>query len=946
MQAPTRQLVSDSALAAAQSAGLTDVHARRVARVEHLVLHVAHERYGDAAADLASSWLTRVRNDGPAAFDALATEIETQDVDTLSDVLRTLTAYFHLVNKAEQIEIVRVNRERERAATPEAPRGESVAAAISGLAESGRSMDETLDLIRQLEIEPTLTAHPTEARRRTVLLHQQAAAAALDRLDDDELTPAEAAEAETEALNRLRLLLATDEVRPGKVTVRDEVRHGLYFVATSIWKTVPKIHRDARRALAQTYEEDVPDLPPFLRYRSWIGGDRDGNPNVTADVTAWTLRAHREDALRLHRRAVDQLRLSLSVSSRQVELPGELAESVEADRDLVELPERRWRQNEFEPIRLKLMQMSAKIGRLIDALPEGGSGQSRQPEATPVDYDATAYRADLDQIASSLRAAGLAEVADEGPLADLRVQARTFGFHLAALDLRQHSRVHEAAVTDLLRRGSVHDDYASLDEDARVALLERELANPRPFTRLGAELGEEANRVLGALRVAKAAIEQEPESIGSYIVSMTDSVSDVLEVLLLCKEVGLWRMENGEVQSPIDAVPLLETIADLEAGPELLTRLFTTPIYQKHLATRGGVQEVMLGYSDSNKDGGYWQANWSLHKAQGAIARMCAQHKVGLRFFHGRGGTVGRGGGRAGQAIRAMPPEAQSGRIRFTEQGEVISFRYALPGIARRHLEQIVHAQLVALAEAPSPDDGVFDGPTRTASREIMERVADRSMEAYRTLIDADDFWPWYVAATPIAHIAGLSIASRPISRKGADELDFDGLRAIPWVFSWTQPRYTAPGWYGSGTALAEAISSGDLDALRTMQHDWPFFQAVTGNARREMGRARLVMARRYNALAEASGVSGAPFERVEKEFAQAEAALLRIAEQDDLLADSSTIAATIRYRNPATDVLGLIQLDLMRRYRQLDGDGPGTELGQALSVSVNAIAAAMQSTG
>ena len=914
------------------------------------MLRVARERYGDAAADLTSTWLERVRSDGPAAFDALASQIEAESTETLSDVLRALTAYFHLVNKAEQIEIVRVNRERERAATPEAPRGESVAAAVAGLAERGKTLDEAVALIRQLEIEPTLTAHPTEARRRTVLLHQQAAAAALDRLDD-ELTPTEAADAEAEALNRLRLLLATDEVRPAAVTVRDEVRHGLYFVATTIWDTVPRIHRDARRALAQHYEGEIPDLPPFLRYRSWIGGDRDGNPNVTADVTAWTLRAHREDALRLHRRALDRLRLDLSVSSRQVELPSALADSVEADRDLVPLPERRWRQNEFEPIRLKLMQMSAKIGRLIDALPEGGSGQTRQA-VEPIAYDAAAYRADLDLIASSLRAAGLGAVAEEGPLADLRVQAKTFGFHLAAIDLRQHSRIHEAAVTDLLRRGAVHEDYASLDEDARVSLLERELENPRPFTRLGADLGEEADRVLSALRVAKTAIEQEPESIGSYIVSMTDSVSDVLEVLLLCKEVGLWRIEDGEVLSPIDAVPLLETIADLEAGPELLARLFETPIYQRHLATRGGVQEVMLGYSDSNKDGGYWQANWSLHKAQGAIARTCAAHEVGLRFFHGRGGTVGRGGGRAGQAIRAMPPEAQSGRIRFTEQGEVISFRYALPGIARRHLEQIVHAQLVALAEAPSPSDDVFDGPTRTASREIMERVADRSMEAYRTLIDAEDFWPWYLAATPITHIAGLSIASRPISRKSAAEVDFEGLRAIPWVFSWTQPRYTAPGWYGAGTALAEAISAGDLAALRRMQHDWPFFQAVTGNARREMARARLVMARRYNALAEASGASGAPFERVEKEFAQAEAALLRIAEQDDLLADSSTIAATIRYRNPATDILGLIQLDLMRRYRQLEG-GAGTEpkvgdsqLAQALSVSVNAIAAAMQSTG
>ena len=938
----------DSALDAARSAGLTDVHARRVALVERMVLQVAAERYGDATAETTARWLARSRADGPAAFDDLAAEIADESAPDLGAVLRTVTAYFHLVNKAEQIEIVRVNREREMAASAEAPRGESMQEAVAGLKARGLDAEAARALVRRLDIQPTLTAHPTEARRRTVLLHQQHAAEALARLTGDgpPLTPAEAADAEREALDRLRLLLATDEVRPAAVTVRDEVRHGLYFVATSIWDVVPRLHADLDRAFRQAYGETAGDLGPILRYRSWIGGDRDGNPNVTADVTAWTLRAHREDALRLHRRALAGLRLDLSVSRRQADLGDEIAASVEADRDVVELPERRWRQNEFEPVRLKVMQMGAKLDRLIAALPAGDSGQARQPDPAPLDYDAAAYRADLDLIARALRRAGLGELADEGALADLRVQARTFGFHLAALDLRQHSRLHEAAVADLLQRGGVADDYAALGEEDRIDLLTRELENPRPFTRLGAELGADADRVLSALRVAKAAIEQEPESIGSYIVSMTDSVSDVLEVLLLCKEVGLWRIEGGAVQSPIDAVPLLETIADLEAGPALLARLFETPIYQKHLEARGGLQEVMLGYSDSNKDGGYWQANWSLHKAQGAIARTCHAHDVDLRFFHGRGGTVGRGGGRANQAIRAMPPEAQSGRIRFTEQGEVISFRYALPGIARRHLEQIVHAQLGALAEAPGPEADVWEGPQQTDAHALMERVADRSMDAYRALIDAPDFWPWYASATPIAHIAGLSIASRPISRKGVGELDFAGLRAIPWVFSWTQPRYTAPGWYGVGAALAEAITGDDLVLLRDLQDDWPFFQAVTGNALREMARARLVVGRRYSALAETSGATRAPFEAVETEFARAETALLRVVRRDTLLDPGRAIAATIRYRNPATDVLNLIQLDLMRRWRTRPDAEADAGLRQSLLLSVNALAAAMQSTG
>ncbi len=950
---PDQTPAPDSAGEAARSAGLTDVHARRVALVERMVLQVARERYGDATADGTARWLARSRADGPAAFDALAAEVEAEPVEALAAVLRTLTAYFHLVNKAEQIEIVRVNREREMAATGDSPRGESVQEAVADLKARGLDADQARALVARLDIQPTLTAHPTEARRRTVLLHQQQAAAALDRLTGDgpPLTPTEAAQAEEEALDRLRLLLATDEVRPAAVTVRDEVRHGLYFVATSIWDVVPRLHADLDRAFRQSYGGPAqtpggPDLGAVLRYRSWIGGDRDGNPNVTPEVTAWTLRAHREDALRLHRRELDRLRLDLSVSDRQVAFPDALHDAVEAGRDAAPLPERRWRQNAHEPIRLRLMQMGALLDRLIETLPEGESGQPRRA-GDPPDYDAAAFRTDLDLIAESLRTAGLGALAD-GALADARVRARTFGFHLAALDLRQHSRLHEQAVADLLARAGVEADYAALDEAGRVALLTRELENPRPFIRLGGRVDANTDTVLGALRVAKRAIDAEPESIGGYVVSMTDAVSDVLEVLLLAKEVGLWRRDaDGTVESPIDAVPLLETIADLEAGPDLLAALFENPVYQAHLRARGGLQEVMLGYSDSNKDGGYWQANWSLHKAQGAIAETCREHDVDLRYFHGRGGTVGRGGGRAGQAIRAIPPVAQTGRIRFTEQGEVISFRYALPGIARRHLEQIVHAQIGALADAGHAHEGRqsdvedADGPAFA----LMERLAQRSMTAYRDLIDAPDFWPWYVAATPIAHIARLSIASRPISRKGMGELDFQGLRAIPWVFSWTQPRYTAPGWYGTGAALAHAISGDDLKLLRTLQDEWPFFQAVTGNALREMARARLVVGRRYNALAQAAGAQRAPFEAVETEFARAETALLRVVSRDTLLDEGRAIAATIRYRNPATDVLNLIQLDLMRRARSASPE-PDDALRQSLLLSVNAIAAAMQSTG
>ncbi|HEX8385189.1 MAG TPA: phosphoenolpyruvate carboxylase, partial [Rubricoccaceae bacterium] len=820
--------------------------------------------------------------------------------------------------------IVRVNRDRAVAA-PATQRPESIAAALASLHDAGVSCADALALVARLDVQPTFTAHPTEARRRTVLLHQQAAAVALDRLTSGRLTPDEADEARAEVENRLRLLLTTDEVRPSAVTVEDEVRHGLFFVATTVWDVVPRVHADLKRAFRAVYGAEV-EPPDVLRVRSWVGGDRDGNPNVTPEATAWTFRAHREDALRLHRRALDALRLVLSVSDQQADLPPALRADVEADRDAAPLDERRWRQNAHEPVRLKLLQMAGRIDALLHEA-EGGPA-----------YSAAAYRADLDLIAESLRAAGLGALVETGPLAALRVQARAFGFHLAALDVRQHSRVHEAAVADLLRRAGVADDYAALDEPQRLDVLERELASPRPLVRDGDALGPDAEAALGAYRAARDAHAVEPAALGAFVVSMTDAVSDLLEVLLLAREAGLWASApDGTVTSPVDAVPLFETVSDLEAAPDILGALFASPAYRRHLAARGGFQEVMLGYSDSNKDGGYWAANWALHTAQRAVAEACRGAGVRLGLFHGRGGTVGRGGGRAGQAIVGMPPEAQSGRIRFTEQGETISFRYALPGIAHRHLEQIVHAQIVALADAERRPRLGDD----TGAADALQRVADRSMEAYRALVDADGFWDWFTAATPIEHIAGLTIASRPVSRPGLSGLD--GLRAIPWVFSWTQPRMTVPGWYGVGTALAAAFSDGDLDALRAAHDGSPFVQAVVANAMREMARARFPVARRYAALADARDADGGTFERVETEFARAERALLRLSRQDTLLAPGSPIAATIRYRNPPTDVLNLVQVELMARHRA-EPESPA--LAAAVLATLNGLAAAMQSTG
>ena len=879
----------------------------------------------------------------------LSAEVAEMPMEQVLWALRSLTTLFHLINKAEQLEIIRINRQRAQTATPESPRSESVADAVHALHETGLDAEAARGVFGKLGIEPTFTAHPTEARRRSILMHQQRVAEALETLRDDRTTPAEEQEAHAQIRREIALMLATDEVRAEKLAVPDEVRNGLFFLAQSVWDAVPRIHRDARAALRQYYGGGAEGpLPPFLRYRSWIGGDRDGNPNVTHDVTAWTLQQHRLDALRLYRRSANDLRVQLSVSERQVAIPDALRASAEADAKLVALPEARVRQYRHEPFRLKLHYVLAKLDALI-AHEEGDASHPVLFEQ----FTGAAFAADLDLLADALHAAGLGAVADGGRLADLRTQAATFGFHLAALDLRQHSRVHEAAVADLLRAAGAEADYASLSEEEKSALLTRELQNPRPLAGPSAPLEDDTRELIATLEVAREALGREPKSIGAYIISMTSHLSDVLEPMLLAKETGLWRLvdSDGEqrpagsgraVESPLDIVPLYETIADLEAAEARLDELFGHPIYRLHLAARGGEQEVMLGYSDSNKDGGYWMANWALHEAQGSIADAAHRAGVPVSLFHGRGGTVGRGGGRAGQAILAMPPDAHTGRIRFTEQGEVISFRYALTDIARRHLEQIVHAQTVAL---------VGDGreaqvdATEDHLEPLFQSLAETSMAAYRDLIDSPGFWPWYLAATPVAAIGDLPLASRPVSRKKGAGLDFDGLRAIPWVFAWTQTRYTVPGWYGLGTALGAAQDR--LDDLRKAYRTWPFFRAVIDNAQREMARARLPIARAYAALA--ADVDGADDvdRTVRAEFDRTRRAILQITGQETLLEMSPVILRSIRMRNPFTDALNLLQIDLLKRRdaRPAPADPDGS-LTRALYVSINGIAAAMQSTG
>ena len=833
-------------------------------------------------------------------------------MDRIDAILKLLTIRFHLRNKAEQLHITRVNRERELNATEDLPRPESLAEAIRILASGGVSLDRVLETLAELDIQPTLTAHPTESRRRSVIAKQDRIAELLVIRNSGELATSERKELESDVRQTLSLLMATDEIRSRRLDVIDEVRNGIHYLAGSIWSAIPGLYRDLADAIEDCYGDRV-DLPVILRYRSWIGGDRDGNPYVTAERSAIAFAEMREIALEQHHQMLEDLHGELSLSSRRVAVDPKLTQSIEQDESDLPLDPMSIRHLEREPFRIKLSHMQMRLGTS--------------------EYDVNRYIDDLMTIQDALRYAKLDETADRGGIIDALVAARTFGFHLAALDIRQHSHVHEVAVKELFEIAGVSDDYAALEESQRRLLLEAELTTARPLLAHGQNLSPETQELLEGLKVFAEAIDRDPDSVGTYIISMAHDVSDVLEVLILLREAGLWTIVNGTVHSPIDVAPLFETVDDLDRAGEILTAMLENPAYKLHLQARDRFQEIMLGYSDSNKDGGYWAANWRLHVAQQDLARIAQDAGVSFRFFHGRGGTVARGGGRANRAILASPPETRNGRIRFTEQGEVISFRYAMPEIAHRHLEQIVNAMILATTNAgdqPDPDKQMMG---------LMNDLANHSRSTYRELIDDDSFWPIFIDRSPVLHIGDLPIASRPVSRSGS-EVTFENLRAIPWVFAWTQMRYNVPGWYGTGSAFDQLVLQDEtmLNQCKTAYTDGGYFRAFIDNAQQEMARARLEVAGWYTDDCNQQFHQG-----LAKEFRLAERAVLAITGQKQLLDNNKVIQQSIHERNSDTDVINAIQVELLQRWRDGNND---QQLKTLILLSVNALAAAMQSTG
>ena len=883
--------------------------------------------------------------------------------ETAQRLLRAFTVLFQLMNTAEQKEIVRVNRERGEKAAGR-PRPESIGEIIAQLAAQGVSADAMQILLRQIDICPTLTAHPTEARRRSVLSKLQRIAECLA----ERATPASAplldrplsdrGQAEAELHRALTELWQTDELRATPITVPDEARNALYFFERSIFDVVAWLHADVRAALTGAYPGQEFELPPFLTYRSWVGGDRDGNPNVTPEVTWRTLLEHRRIILEFYQRRVDLLRRDLTLSDRNLPADDPMRASLKKDLEDVPLSQTRRDRHQAEPYVLKLLLMQERLAATLrvtqllttDAeIAEVLSGDLPSLSGESWAYpDAEAFLSDLLLMQETLRRNKAASVADEGLLADLVTQTRAFGFHLAALDIRQHSDEHAKALTEIFRAARVlppDADYAALPEAEKIALLSREIRNPRPLVSRDAPLSPKTRDILRVFDVIRASRRLSPQSVMCYIISMTHEVSDILEPLLLAKEANLLRWQDGDaMESELDIVPLFETIDDLHRSDSLMQRIFDAPEYATHLTARGAFQEIMLGYSDSSKDGGFLAANWALHDTQSRLARVCAENKVRLRFFHGRGGTVGRGGGRANQAILSQPPGSFTGGIRFTEQGEVISFRYGLPPIAHRHLEQIVSASLRAIAPAQTE---------RTEEPQLwlaaMRDMAAQSREIYRQMAHDDpEFWQFFAEATPIKYISRLPIASRPASRSGAKLSSVDDLRAIPWVFAWVQSRYVVPGWYALGGAIAAwvAADEANLPRLQEMYREWRFFRTVINNAQLELTRAHLPTAQWYADRLTLTGdpAIGQKFHAlISEEHARTTEWILRVTDQNELMSHAAVVRNTVALRNPAVAPLSLLQVALMDA-QEREGDKP--LWNEAILLSITGIAAAMQSTG
>jgi phosphoenolpyruvate carboxylase len=829
---------------------------------------------------------------------------------SLPDALRfahSFVCFSQLINLAEDQEARRrlrsgLNSER------------SLAGAIARLQGEGVTVEAIERELNHALVMPVITAHPSEVRRKSVIDRVSRIAETFDA--HDRAPPPARPALEAQLARQILILWATRQLRPVSLGVADEIWNAVSFFQRTFLTEVPAVYADLEAALG-----GAPRIPSFLRIGSWVGGDRDGNPTVTAETLQLAFLTQSQLIVAHYLEEVHQLGADLSLSTEHVGVTPELLDLAQRSGD--DAPQR-----SDEPYRRALSGVYARLAAAAPILTGAPAARPATIAAAPY-ASAEALKADLLTLQASLLAHH-GETFRRGRLAELIRAVDCFGFHLATLDMRQNSDVHERVVAELLKAASACPDYLALAEPERVRLLEGELGTLRPLASPLARYSEETLKELAVLRAAaQASARYGPRAIDTYVISKTTAVSDLLEVYVLLKEVGLYAPGDPE-RSPIIVAPLFETIADLEAAPATMRAFLACEPLRSHLAARG-VQEIMIGYSDSNKDGSYLTSIWSLHEAQRELKGIVEGAGLALQFFHGRGGAVGRGGGSSFEAILAQPRGTVAGRIRITEQGEVVANKYADPAIGRENLETMTAATLLAsLGHGGSVD--------HEAGAALMAELSAASRRAYRALVyETPGFAEFFREATPIGEISSLNIGSRPASRTASTRIE--DLRAIPWVFSWSQARVMLPGWFGFGAAVA----GHDLGWLADLADEWPFFASAIDNMEMVMAKADMRIARRYAALVADAGLRQTVFEAIEAEFEATSAAVNAIRRQDALLGRNPDLAAHIRYRRPYLEALNHLQIELIARHRSGDDD---PQVREGVLLTMNGIATGLRNSG
>ncbi len=859
--------------------------------------------------------------------------------DTIVSVVRAFAYFLQLANIAEDAHLIR--RRRAHDIARDAPTAGTLAFALNTVTPPATA-DDIATFFASASITPVLTAHPTEVQRQSIQRAMQSIAALLDRQERVERTPDEQNEDNRELQQLVLTLWNTRMVRPSRLQVIDEVKNGIHYFNSTFLTELPQLYAQTEDMLRARFPDGDWELPDFFHIGSWIGGDRDGNPFVTADVLRETLRLQSSAAFSFYLAEVHALGEDLPLSEQILPVTTALQELSKRSPDTSA-------QRLDEPYRRGLIGIYARLAataKLLDST-EPARKAVGEAEAYP---GLQAFVDDLLVIRDSLRASQVARLAN-GRLRRLIRAANVFGFHLAPLDLRQNAEVHERVVAELLDKAGVCNNYATMSEVERVEMLSREVSGTRPLYASYLPYSEETRKELAIVDAARELrVKYGNAALPHYIISKCDGVSDLLEVVLLQKEAGLMSNDRSTHAVALQVIPLFETIGDLRRAAGTMDAAFKLPLYRNLVASRGHVQEVMLGYSDSNKDGGFLTSGWELFQAEDLLLRIFAAHGVTLRLFHGRGGSVGRGGGPSYQAIRAQPAGTVDGQIRITEQGEVITSKYATPDVGRHHLETLVAATLEAsLLGRKQAESAEYEAQLK-AVYPVMHRLSGLAFRAYRNLVYETPGFPQYFReSTPLLEIATLNIGSRPSARTTSGRIE--DLRAIPWVFSWAQCRLLLPGWYGFGSAV-EGWLAETPNGMTTLQHmakSWPFFRDQLANMDMVLGKSDLAVASRYAELVADVELRNAIFGRIEREWYRTRDAVLSITGQSRLLEGNPALERSIATRFPYIDPLNHLQVDLLRRHRAAISEStgePSERIERGIHLTINGISAGLRNSG